>query len=128
MKAAAYLLLKDNAREVIDAYRTLPGIEVVMEHHFREGMTENPALIGKVFHAELRIGDLNLYLCDTDQAVSFDAVKFVVEISEEETARAFLDQLAHFGKVIQDFTKMPFGPEIAQAEDRFGIKWDVVIC
>lgn len=128
MKAATYLLFKDNAREVIETYKTLPGVEVVMEHLFLEGMTQNPALLGKVFHAELKIGDLNLYLCDTDQAVSFDAVKFVVEISEASAAQAFLDQLAHFGNVTQDFTKMPFGPEIAHAEDKFGIKWDVVIC
>lgn len=128
MKAAAYLLFKDNAREVIETYKTRLGAEVVCEYLFQEGMTQNPALIGKVFHAELKIGGLNLYVCDTDQEASFDSVKFVVEIREEEAAQAFLDQLAQFGKVLQGFTQMPVGPKFAHAEDKFGIKWDVVIC
>jgi PhnB protein len=128
MKAAAYLLFKNDAKEAIDTYKFIFEAEVIQEHLFQEGMTDNPALIGKIFHAELKIGDLNLYLCDTEQNASFEAIKFVVETSDEDLAQAHFSKLSKHGKIIQDFTKMPYGPTIGEAIDKFGIKWDIVIC
>lgn len=128
MKTATYLLFNNDAKQAVETYKTVFGAEVVRQHLFEEGMTENPALLGKVFHAELKIGDLNLYLCDTDQEPSFESIKFVVEISDESVAREQLSQIAKHGKIIQDFKKMPYGPTIAQAQDQFGIKWELVIC
>lgn len=128
MKAATYLHFKDNAKNVIETYKSIFEADVVLEYKFEEGMTDNPALLGKIFHAELRIGDLNLYLSDTGQEETYDSVKFVVEISDEELAHIIFSKLTETGKLIQDFTKMAFGPTIGEAEDEFGIKWDIVIC
>ena len=128
MKAATYLHFKNNAKEVIETYQSLFGAEVINEYVFEAGMTDNPDLLGKIFHAELKIGDLNLYLSDTGQDESYDSVKFVIEISGEALAQAQLSRFNKYGKIIQNFTKLPIGPTIGHAEDKFGIKWDIVIC
>ena len=128
MKAASYLHFKDNAREVIKTYQAIFDAEVICEYHYDEDMTQDPTLIGQVFHAEMKIGDLNFYLADSGVAPVFESVKFVVETGDEIQAHRYFEKLTQEGKVIYDFTKMPFGPTIAEVEDRFGVKWDVVIC
>jgi PhnB protein len=128
MKVAAYLHFKDKAQEAIEIYQSIFEAKVINQYKYKEGMTENPTLIGKIFHAELIIGDLNLYLCDTDQTASFESLKFVMEISDEVHAHALFSKLSTHGKIIQDFTKMPYGPTIGEVEDKFGVKWNIVIC
>ena len=128
MKTAAYLYFKDQAKDAIHIYQEVFGAELVCEYTYTTEMTENQALVGKVFHAELKIGDLNLYLCDSGQEASFPSTKFVVEIPDETEARNVFAKLVRHGKLIQDFQKLPIGPTLAQGEDPFGIRWDVVIC
>lgn len=55
-------------------------------------------------------------------------MKFVVEIPQGTEAQRVLEELAQNGRLIHPFQKMPVGPTIAQAEVRFGIRWEVVIC
>ena len=128
MKTATYLEFNSNAREVIEVYKRIFDAEVVCEYLFDENMTKDQSLFGKVFHAELKIGDLNLYLSDSGKEPTFDSIKFVVEVSDEEEARMYFTKLVEKGKLVSDFTKMPFGPTIAHAVDEFGIHWNIVIC
>ena len=128
MKVAAYLYFKYNAKEAIETYKSIFDAAVVCEYLYSEDMTQNQELVGKIFHAELKVGDLNLYISDSGEEPSFSSVKFVVEISDEGEARKCFEALARDGKIISDFTKMPFGPTIAEVEDKFGVKWDIVIC
>lgn len=128
MKAAAYLHFNDNAREAIETYREVFRADVVCEYPYEQGMTDDSALLGKVFHAELKIGDLNLYLGDTGNPHAFKPFSFVVELQDESEARRILEGLSRGGKMLSDFQKQPFGPTIARVEDRFGLIWDVVIC
>jgi len=128
MKAAAYLEFNQNAKEVIDTYQEIFDAEVVCEYTYDKNMTKNPNLIGKFFHTELKIGDLNLYLSDSGRTPSFSSLKFVVEIQDEIEARQVFEKLTQNGTAISDFTKMPFGPIIAQVKDAFGIKWEIVTC
>jgi uncharacterized glyoxalase superfamily protein PhnB len=85
-------------------------------------MTQNPELLGKIFHAELKIGDMNLYLADSGEEPSLTSMNFVVEISEEDEARKILEKIVQNGKKISDFEVMPVELRIARAEDKFGIK------
>lgn len=128
MKAAAYLEFQGNAKEVIDSYQAIFDAELICEHAYTAEMAPGQELTGKVFHAELRIGDLNLYLSDSVSSPDFGSLKFVVEIPEEDRAREVYGKIVQSGKAISDFHKIPVGPTIAQAEDQFGIKWEVVIC
>ncbi|MBG0786690.1 MAG: VOC family protein [Anaerolineaceae bacterium] len=128
MKAAAYLHLNLNAQDVINTYQSIFGAEVLLQYNFEEDMTDNPVLVGKVFHAELKIGDLNLYLADTGEEPDFSAIKFVIETSDEDQAHQIFNALAAEGQILSDFEKMSFGPTIADVQDKFGIKWNIVIC
>lgn len=128
MKAATYLDFNRNAKDAIETYKTIFGAEVVCEYFYDESMDQDQDLLGRIFHAELKIGDLNLYVSDSGKEPSFSSVKFVVEIRDEVEARTRLEKLVQNGKLISGFEKMPFGPTIAHAEDKFGIRWDVVIC
>lgn len=128
MKVATYLYFKYNAKEAIETYKNIFDATVVREHVFSEGMTENPELIGKIFHAELKVGDLNLYISDSGEEPSFSSLKFVVEIKDEASAQKCFKALAKNGKIISEFTKMPYGPTVGEIEDKFGVRWDIVIC
>ena len=128
MKFAAYLEFNDNATEVIETYKAIFNAEVILEYLYDEDMTDDRDLIGKVFHAELKIGDLNLYLCDSGVEPSFESIKLVVEIQNEEKAHEVFERLSKGGRIIREFTKLPIGPTIADVEDKFGIKWNIVIC
>lgn len=128
MKVATYLEFNLNATEVIETYQEVFNAELLLEYRFDEHMTDDEALVGKIFHAELKIGDLNLYLSDTNKSPSFNSMKFVVEITDKVEAKTCFDKLSRDGKVLSEFKKMSFGPEIAQVEDRFGLRWDIVVC
>ena len=127
MKAAAYLNFKHNSKEVIKAYQEIFNAEVISEYFYDETMTQDQALIGKVYHAELKLGDLNLYLSDLGKDPSCDSQEFVVEFADESKAHECFKKLARDGEVISDFQKLPIGPKIAQVRDKFGIIWGVVI-
>jgi uncharacterized glyoxalase superfamily protein PhnB len=128
MKVATYLEFENNAEEVIETYQEIFDAEVVNKYYYDGDMTQEQGFIGKIFHAELTIGDLNLYICDSGKSSSFASIKFVVEIHEETEARKLFGKLAQNGRVISEFKKMPYGPTIAHVEDKFSIRWDVVIC
>jgi len=64
MKVATYLYFNLKAKEVIETYKYIFDAEVVREHIDTEEMTGNQAPLGKIFHAELKIGYMNLYLSD----------------------------------------------------------------
>jgi uncharacterized glyoxalase superfamily protein PhnB len=62
MKVATYLYFRHNAEEVVETNKDIFDAEVVSVYSYEDGMTQDPELIGKIFHAELKIGDLNLYI------------------------------------------------------------------
>ena len=128
MKVATYLEFKDNAKEVIETYKAIFNAEVTLAYVYDADMTDDPTLIGKIFHAELKIGDLNLYICDSGTESAFPSTKLVVEIHDEAEAQEIFDNLAKDGEIIREFTKMSFGPTIADVKDKFGLKWNIVIC
>lgn len=128
MNVATYLNFKHNAKEVIDAYKEIFNAEVICEYFYDENLTQDQVLIGKVYHAEMKLGDMNLYLSDLGKDPSFDLLKFVIEFSEESKAHECFEKLAQEGVVLSDFQKLPIGPMIAQVRDKFGVIWDVVIC
>ena len=93
MKAATYLDFNHNAKDAIETYKTIFGAEVVCEYYYDESTTQDQDLLGRIFHAELKIGDLNLYVSDSGKEPSFSSVKFVVEIRDEVEARTGLENL-----------------------------------
>jgi PhnB protein len=128
MKAATYLEFKHNAKEAIETYKAIFDAQVTFEYFYDANMTKDPEMVGKVYHAEMKIGDLNLYVSDSGIEPSFTSMRFVVEIHEESKAREVFGKLAQGGKIVSDFQKIPIGPTIAHVVDRFYIHWNIVIC
>ncbi|MCB2209779.1 VOC family protein [bacterium] len=128
MKAATYLHFNDNAQDVIETYKAIFGAEVMLIYTYDDDMTDDPTLLGKIFHAEMKIGDLNLYLADSGETPDFSSIKLVVEISDEEQAHRVFEQLAQDGEVVRDFKTLSIGTTIADVRDKFGILWNIVIC
>lgn len=128
MKTAVYLNFELNAKEVIESYKSIFNAEVICEYIFTDKMVANRKMIGKIYHAELKIGDLDLYICDTGQIPAFPSIKFVLEIPDKKEADKYFERVVESGEKISDFTKIPFGPIIAEAKDKFGIIWDIVVC
>lgn len=119
MKVAAYLYFEYNAREAIETYKSIFNAKVVRKDLFSEEMTKNPKLIGHIFHAELKMGELNFYISDCGEEPSFSSIKFVVEISDRKEVHKYFDMLAEDGKIISEFKEMPFGPKIGEVVDKF---------
>lgn len=128
MKVATYLDLKYDAEEFIIECQKVFGAEIMLKSHFDAGMTDDRKLLGKIFHAEMRIGDLNLYVADIGKEPNFSSTKFVVEIQSIEQAEIYLRSLSEDGKLISELQKLPYGPTIGTAEDKFGVTWDIVVC
>ena len=128
MKVAAYLHLKYEAKELIKIYQKVLSAEVKRIYPYEEGVADNPSLLGKVFHAELVVGDLNLYVADTGIEPNFSSTKFVIEINDNEHAEANLTGLSDDGLLVNDLKKLSYGSTIGTVRDRFGITWDVVVC
>lgn len=113
---------------MIETYQAILGAKLILNYPYEADMTDNANLVGKVFHAEFKIGGLNFYLADTGEEPDFSSVKFVIETTNETEAHEIFDKLTQGGKIISEFEKMPFGPTIADVQDKFGIKWNIVIC
>lgn len=127
MKVATYLNFNLNAQDVIDSYKAIFNATEAMKMLFEEGMTDNPALVGKVFHAELKISNLNLYLSDTGIEPDFSSIQLAAEFSDSEKAHQVFERLAEGGKIISPFEEMSFGPTIASVQDKFGVTWALII-
>ena len=128
MKVATYLYFNRKAKEAIDRYQAVFGAEVICEYQYDDLMTNKKELLGKIFHAELKIADQNLYVSDVIDDGNVATMKFVVEFKDPEEAKSCLSKLVEDGRLISNFQKLAIGPTIAEVEDQFGIKWDVVIC
>ena len=82
MKAAVYMVFRHNAKEVIETYQRIFDAKIVCEHIFTEEVNPSEGLLGKIFHAELKIGDMNLYLSDSDEKPSLSSMTFKLALKE----------------------------------------------
>ena len=46
----------------------------------------------------------------------------------ERLQKRRFEKIALYGGLVRDFDKLPIGPKIANVIDKFGVKWDIVIC
>lgn len=127
MKFALYMHMNGRAEEIMETYISIFGGKELMRTVYTEEMTDNPELIGKIFHAEIKIGDFLLYVTDSKGKVE-NLYNLVYEVESLENAKDILHKLAEGGELQREMTKMPYGPTIGSVKDKFGIEWDVVAC
>jgi PhnB protein len=97
---------------------------------FTEGMTENKELIGRIFHAELKINEFYIFMSDEAEEFRYEnqAYKITVECDSLEDAQRFFNTLSVGGTVIQPFTQMEWGDHMGNLRDAYGITWDFIFC
>lgn len=130
MRIATYLQFGGNCADALDVYKELFDADVICKHLYDAQMTADERLVGKVFHAELKIREFYIYMSDAGTAYDYDkqACKITVECDSMEQAQRYFETLSSAGQVLQPLSKMPYGPTIGQLRDAFGTTWDIVYC
>ncbi|MEW6718020.1 MAG: VOC family protein [Chloroflexota bacterium] len=130
MKIATNVSLKGEAEMALITYQELFGGKIICMHKYQKGMTDDPRLLGKLFHAELEIKGFYIYLQDTVEEYDYkkQAYQITVECDTFAEAEKYFDTLKTGGTVLTPITHMPYGPYIGHLIDKFGITWDIVYC
>ena len=130
MKIATYVELPGTTAVAIAFYQNLFNATLIRKEIFEETMTSEPALIGKVFHAELELNGFYLYFSDTtaERDYANQAYKITMECDSLEQAESYFAALKLDGMVNEDFRKVPWGMYHGNVRDRFGVTWDIVFC
>ncbi|WP_105614799.1 VOC family protein [Vallitalea okinawensis] len=130
MKIATYLRMKGRCNEALDLYKDIFNGEELFRYVHDENTTENESMIGKIFHAEMKIQDFYIYMSDTQEDLDYNkqAYNITVEVDTLEEAHRIFDRLKEGGRVHTPITKMAYGPYIGNLFDKFGINWDIVYC
>lgn len=130
MRIATYLKFNGRCEEAVGVYKELFKAEVTCFHRFDQSMTNSPELVGKVFHAELKIREFYIFLADTLEVLDYEkqAYKITVECDTLADAEKYFCTLQANGSVIEPLRHMPWGDYMGHLRDAFGITWDIVFC
>lgn len=130
MRIATYLKFNGKCEEALNKYKELFDAKVTCKIKYSEGMTENIELIGKIFHAELKIKEFYIFMSDEAEKLHYEnqAYKVTVECDSLEDAQRYFNTLSADGTVIHPFTHMEWGDYIGTLRDTYGITWDFIFC
>ena len=134
MKASSYLIFNGNCVEAIKLYEKAFGTKANycqykdappnVDYSIQSG-TED-----LVMHCVLPIGNSTIYLADTtpDQPAAFSNGSFAcVELDSAEDVKAAFEVLKDGGKVFFEAQETFWNNCYAELEDRFGLKWSIMI-
>jgi PhnB protein len=128
MRIAINLKFNGTCEKALKTYKDMFHAELICIHKFTESMTENKSLVGKIFHAELKVKEFFIYMSDTDEELDFEkqVCKITVECDSLDEAQKYYDTLLVEGTIFEPLTKMPWGDYMGHLRDAFGITWDIV--
>ncbi len=126
MKFALYLHMDGRAEELMDHYIEVFDGEELFRMHYTQEVTEDENLLGKIFHAEMILGEFRIYVTDSKGKVD-NIYNLVFETESLEQAKDVLHKLSKGGTLNRDMTLMSYGPMIGSVVDRFGVEWDIVV-
>lgn len=131
VKTNPYLFFKGNCREAMEFYKGVLGGSIEYSNYddmpgMAESMPGGEELKGKVMHASLTGGDVDLMASDTLKA-SDQAAKVAISLSgtDEAKLRKIFDGLSAGGKVDFPLEKAPWGDIFGSFHDKYGLEWMV---
>ena len=143
MQVQPYLNFNGRADEAIEFYRGALGAEVQALMRFKDnpepagcvGPDGKPqampaALLQKVMHAELRIGETVIMLTDGRMGgspSSFQGIDLALSPATDAEAAKLFEALAQGGRVDMPLTKTFFSSSFGMLADRFGVGWMIVV-
>ncbi len=128
MRFAIYLKFHGNCEKALTTYKELFSGDAICMHRFNQHMTKDDTLLGKIFHAELKINQFYLYMCDTVEELDYHntAYKITVECDTLADLQRYFDTLKSGGEILGPVTQMPWGDYMGHLRDAYGITWDFV--
>ncbi len=128
MKIALYIKFNGNCLEAFDYYlKTFRATEIELAK-YEKGMITDEEFIGKVFHAELKIQDFYLYMCDEPGTFTYESFNITLEYENYEEMNEIFNNMGVEGHVVQNIKAMPYGVDLGILTDKFGITWNFVYC
>jgi len=134
MKATPYLIFNGNCSEAIElyekAFKTKANIFRYKDSPPSEEYPIAPGTEEFVMHGTMPIGKGMIYLADTtpEQPASFGNGSFpCVELENEAEVKAAYEILKEGGKVFCAAEETFWNKCYAELEDKFGLKWSVMI-
>lgn len=129
-----YLSFRDNAREVMEFYRSVFGGELTVTTFGEFQAAHDPDEADKVMHSTLVAPDgMVLMASDTPSRMEYtdsvSSVSLSISGSSEEAAtlRGYWDALAEGAEVTMPLDTAPWGDAFGMLTDRFGVNWMVNI-
>lgn len=134
MKSSPYLVFNGNCMEAIKVYEKAFKTEACLCQYKdappNEAYPLRPGTEELVMHCILRIGGEALYMADTtpDMPASFGNGSFpCIELDNAEEVKAAYEVLKEGGKVFCEAQETFWNKCYAELEDRFGLKWSIMI-
>jgi PhnB protein len=122
-----YLSFRDNAREVMEFYKSVFGGELTVSTFGEYQASQDPAEQDKVMHSMLTTdGGMVLMASDTPNSMDLSPGSSIsVSLSGEDEAelRRYWDGLVEGGMVAMPLEKAPWGDTFGMCVDKFGISW-----
>ncbi len=126
-----YLNFRDNAREVMEFYRSVFGGELTISTFAEFQASEDPAEKDKVMHSMLETEQgLVLMAADTPNAMEYaPPAGTTISLSgdDEGKLRGYWDKLSTGGQVTMPLERAPWGDTFGMCIDKFGVSWLVNI-
>lgn len=124
----AYLFFAGNCREAMEFYRDIFGGTLKIQT-YDEVPGQPEAMEGKVIHASLMEGDVDLMASDSPFPHQIGTGKINLSLSgtDERKLRTVFGRLSDGGKVNSPLKKEFWGDTFGMLRDKFGVDWMVNI-
>jgi PhnB protein len=128
MKLATSIQFNGNAEAAYHRYTDLFSATPILLWRIDETNCPSEAMMGKVMHAELQIGNFFLYLSDLDKPFdpSVQNLHLNFEADSLIQAQTVFEGLSRNGQVKRPLSETNWGALMGYVIDEFGIEWDVV--
>lgn len=127
VKLDAYLFFRGNCQEAMEFYKSIFGGELEVQN-YDEAMGSSAEMKGKVMHASIKEGEVDLMASDSTTA-SPTSAKIELSLSgyDEQKLRGFFESLSEGGKVNDPLKEEFWGDIFGRVTDKFGIDWMINI-
>lgn len=130
MNLIPYLSFAGNCEKALNRYKEIFNGEIVYLQRYKDGpdMGVSPEYLDKIMHAQLKIGEVVLYLSDAfeRQPVSVESrVSLNLNFKSEKEQKRVYDELKKNGQIQMKLEKTFWNAIYGSVIDEFGISWSL---
>ncbi len=126
-----YINFKDNARGVMEFYKTVFGGKLDMTTFKAGGVPCDPSEENNIMHAVLDTDNgMTIMAADTPSGMKYHPgtnISMSLSGENEDELKGYWEKLSAGAKVEQPLAKAPWGDTFGMLTDKFGIHWLVNI-